>query len=105
MLVNYAVDGSIDGNMEKITSGTWYLVSVKMKKRDVFLKYLDLMIQQSKLDELILGVEKPLDAMYADNVLVNLSNYHEAVSHLKNIDAFLNIQRKPIPLDHVNRMI
>lgn len=91
--------------MEKITSGTWYLVSVKMKKRDVFLKYLDLMVQQNKLEELIIGIEKPVDAMYEDNVLVNLSNYHEAVNHLKNIDTFLNIQRKPIPLDGVNRMI
>ncbi|BAZ07617.1 chromosome segregation ATPase [Calothrix sp. NIES-3974] len=92
-------------NMEKITSGTWYLVSVKMKKRDIFLKYLDLMIAKNHLEELILGVEKPVDSMYEDNVLVNLSNYHEAVSHLKNIDTFLNIQRKPIPLEAVNRML
>lgn len=92
-------------NMEKITSGTWYLVSVKMKKRDIFLKYLDLMIAKNHLEELILGIEKPVDSMYEDNVLVNLSNYHEAVSHLKNIDTFLNIQRKPIPLEAVNRML
>lgn len=92
-------------NMEKITSGTWYLVSVKMKKRDIFLKYLDLMIAKNHLEELIIGVEKPVDSMYEDNVLVNLSNYHEAVSHLKNIDTFLNIQRKPIPLEAVNRML
>ena len=86
-------------------TGNWYLLNVRSKKRDSFLKYLNLAITQQNLQEVILDVQIPKDKVYEDIVLVNLSNFNTANSELKKIEHFQSIQRKPVPLQQVSRMI
>lgn len=86
-------------------SGTWYLVSVRAKKRDLFLRYLKMAIIQNQLQELILAVETPQESVYEDIVLVNLNNFKAAYTHLQKIDNFQSIERKPLKLEQVSRML
>ena len=86
-------------------SGNWYLLSVRSKKRDSFLKYLNLAINQNNLQQIILEVKIPQDAVYEDIVLLNLSNFNTANSQLQKIEHFQGLQRKPLPLEQVSRMI
>jgi hypothetical protein len=87
------------------TTGNWYLLNVRSKKRESFLKYLNLAIAQHNLQEVILEVQIPQDKVYEDIVLVNLSNFNIANSELKKVEHFQSIQRKPLSLQQVSRMI
>ena len=75
------------------TSGQWCLVTVRQWKRDAFLRYLDNDIDRKKLQEIFLEVVEPEDAVYENMVLMRISNYSEARSHLKQVENFQNIQR------------
>ncbi|HIK07984.1 MAG TPA: chromosome segregation ATPase [Trichormus sp. M33_DOE_039] len=86
-------------------SSNWYLLSVRSKKRDSFLKYLNIAMTQNNLKEVILEVKIPQDAVYEDIVLLNLSNFNTANSQLQKIDHFQSLQRKPLTLEQVSRMI
>lgn len=86
-------------------SGNWYLVSVRAKKREAFLKILNIDINKNNLKELILDVKIPQDAVYEDIVLLNLSNYKTASSELQKIAHFQSVQRRPLTLEEVSRMI
>lgn len=85
------------------TSGQWCLVTVRQWKRDAFLRYLENDIENKKLQEIFLEVVEPEDAVYENMLLIRISNYSEARSHLKQVENFQNIQRlKP---DEANRML
>ncbi len=86
-------------------SGNWYLASVRARKRDLFLKYLKMAITQNKLQELILAVEVPEETVYEDIVLLNLSNFKAASTHLQKIENFQSIERKPLNAEQVSRML
>lgn len=86
-------------------NGNWYLVNVRHKKRDLFLRCLDQVIIQNKLQDLILAVETPDDAVYEDIVLLNLVNYKAARTHIQTIESCQRIEPKPLPQAHVNRML
>ena len=88
-----------------ITEGNWYLVTVRSKKRDVFLKYLDTEIKNSKLEDLILAVETPDNVIYEDIILLNVSNFQAASVQLKKIQYFQRIERQPLKLEQVNKML
>jgi hypothetical protein len=97
---------SIDSSLSSEISNNWYLVSVRSKKREVFLKYLDIAIQQNhQLQELILDIKTPTDSVYEDIVLMNINNFKSAYTHLKKVECFQNIERKPLPSTQVNRML
>lgn len=83
----------------------WYLVSVRAKKRELFLKYLRMTIQQNQLQELILAVEIPQEQIYENLVLLNLSNFKAASTHLQKIENFQSIERKPLNIEQVHRML
>ncbi len=87
------------------TSSNWYLLTVRAKKREVFLKYLQLAIGQNHLEELILEVKVPKDSVYEDIVLLNLSHFRNAYTYLQKVECFQNIERKPLPLEQVSRML
>lgn len=89
----------------ELVSSNWYLVSVRAKKRDLFLKYLEMAIIQNRLHELILAVEPPQESVYEDMVLLNLSNFQAARTHLQKIENFQSIERKPLKLEQVNQML
>ncbi|MBD2666963.1 chromosome segregation ATPases-like protein [Richelia sinica FACHB-800] len=91
--------------MTEQTNNTWYLVNVRSKKREVFLKYLKIAIQQNQLQELFVDVRSPQDTIYEDIVLMNLSNFRNAYLHLQKIECFQAIERKPLPSAQVNRML
>ena len=74
-------------------TGNWYLLNVRSKKRDSFLKYLNLAITRQNLQEVILEVKIPQDK-------VNTAN-----SELQKVEHFHSIQRKPLSLQQVSRMI
>ncbi|TAE55348.1 MAG: chromosome segregation ATPase [Nostocales cyanobacterium] len=95
-------------NLESSSSqlnNNWYLLTVRSKKRDVFLKYLKFAIEQNKLEDLVLDIKIPQDTVYEDMVLLNLSNFKTASSYLKKVECFQNIERKPLQSAQVNRML
>ncbi len=85
--------------------GTWYLVNVRHKKRDLFLRCLNAVIEQNKLQDLILAVETPDDSVYEDIVLLNLANFKATRTHIQTIESCQRIEPKPLPPAHVNRML
>ncbi|MBC1212937.1 chromosome segregation ATPase [Trichormus variabilis ARAD] len=91
--------------MATTIKGSWYLLNVRSKKREVFLKFLNIAIAKNNLEEVILDIKIPQDSVYEDIVLLNLSNFNTANSQLQKIDHFQTLQRKPLPLEQVSRMI
>jgi hypothetical protein len=90
---------------QSVNNGNWYLVSVRAKKRDFFLKYLKLAITQNKLQDLIVAIEIPQASVYEDFVLLNLSNFKAARSELQKIENFQSIERQPLNPEQVSRML
>ncbi len=86
-------------------SGNWYLVNVRQKKRDLFLKCLKIAIEQNKLQDLILAVETPKDSVYEDIVLLNLVNFKAARIHIQKVEYCQRIEPKPLPSAQVSRML
>ena len=76
---------TIDSNSSEQSTNNWYLVSVRSKKREVFLKYLNLAISQNQLQDLVIEIKSPQDAVYQDIVLLNISNFKNAYIQLKKI--------------------
>ncbi|BAY95859.1 MULTISPECIES: hypothetical protein [unclassified Tolypothrix] len=91
--------------VKTVEHGNWYLVTVRSKKREVFLKYLELSIKQNQLQDLILKIEIPQDSVYEDLVLLNISNFKTASTHLQKIENFQSIERKPLNPEQVTRML
>lgn len=90
-------------NQSPAASGQWCLVTVRQWKREAFLKYLENDIDSKKLKEVFLEIVEPEDAVYENMVLIRISSYPEARSHLKEVENFQNIQRlKP---DEAKRML
>lgn len=88
-----------------IKEGNWYLVTLRPKKREVFLKYLDTEIEKSKLQDVILAIETPETSIYEDIILLNLSDFQTASIHLKKIQYFQRIERQPLKLEQVNKIL
>jgi len=86
-------------------SNNWYLLTVRSKKRELFLKYLKLAIEQNKLEELVLDIKIPQESVYQDIVLLKISNFKSASTYLQKVESFLNIERKPLQIEQVNRML
>jgi hypothetical protein len=95
----------IDSISSEQSLDNWYLVTVRSKKREVFLKYLNLAIAQNQLQDLVIEVKSPQDAVYQDIVLLKISNFKNAYIQLKKIECFQNIERKPLALGQVHRML
>ncbi|MGL5793672.1 MAG: hypothetical protein ACRC06_04570 [Waterburya sp.] len=90
-------------NQVPTVSGQWCLVTVRQWKRESFLRYLKNDIEKKQLQNLILEIIALEESVYENMVLLRISNYSEARTHLQQIDHFQNIQRlKP---DDVNRML
>ena len=94
-----------DRDVWTIKEGNWYLVTIRPKKREVFLKYLDTEIRNSQLQDLIVAIETPETELYEDIVLVNLSDFQAASVHLKKIQYFQRIERQALKLQQVNQML
>ncbi|MBE9035165.1 chromosome segregation ATPase [aff. Roholtiella sp. LEGE 12411] len=86
-------------------NGNWYLLSVRSKKRDLFLKYLKIAISQNNIQELIMDIKTPQESVYEDIVLLNLSTFKTAYTYLQKIEYFQSIERKPLQLEQVSRML
>ena len=79
-------------NQTSVT-GQWCLVTVRQWKRDAFAKYLSNDIQRKQLQELILEVVEPEEAVYDNMVLLRISDYPQARKALQQIEHFQGIQR------------
>lgn len=88
-----------------VERGSWYLVRVLSKRRNLFLKYLEMSISKNKLQELILETKIPAVSIYEDIVLMNLSNRKEASTYIQNIEYFQRIEPRPLKAADVNRMM
>jgi hypothetical protein len=86
-------------------NGNWHLLSVRSKKRDLFLKYLKIAISQNNIQEVIMDIKTPQESVYEDIVLLNLSNFKTACTYLQKIEYFQGIERKPLQLEQVSRML
>lgn len=96
---------NINAKSDLSVEGSWYLVRVMSKRRNLFLKYLEMSISKNKLEELILEIKIPAAAIYEDILLLNLSNRKEASTYLQNIEYFQRIEPKPLKSEDVNRML
>ncbi|MFP4100443.1 chromosome segregation ATPase [Coleofasciculus sp.] len=85
--------------------GNWYLVNVRHKKRDLFLRCLNVVIKQNNLDDLILAVETPDDSVYEDIVLLNLASFKAVRPHIQTIESCQRIEPKPLPQAQVSLML
>ncbi|MHC5915595.1 MAG: chromosome partitioning protein ParA [Nostoc sp.] len=95
----------IEPSLPLVGGGNWYLVNVRSKKRDFFLKCLDIAIKQNNLQKLILKIKIPQDLVYQDMVLLNLSNFRTAYDNLQKIECFQSMERRPLQLEQVSRML
>ncbi|MFM2060707.1 MAG: hypothetical protein RLZZ507_377 [Cyanobacteriota bacterium] len=86
-------------------SNNWYLLNVRSKKRQSFLKFLNLTIEQNNLQDFFLDIKVPQDSVYEDIVLLNLTNFKTAYTYLQKVEFFQNIERKPLQSAQVNRML
>lgn len=86
-------------------SDNWYMVTVRAKKRDLFLKYLEIAIQQNQLQDMILSVETPENSVYEDIVLVNLADFKVARGYIQKIDFFQRIAPRPLKPEEVSTIL
>ncbi|MEQ9355872.1 chromosome segregation ATPase [Coleofasciculus chthonoplastes] len=85
--------------------GNWYLVNVRHKKRDLFLRCLNVVIKQNNLDDLILAIETPDDSVYEDIVLLNLASFKAVRPHIQTIESCQRIEPKPLSQAQVSLML
>ncbi|MEO0846218.1 MAG: chromosome segregation ATPase [Cyanobacteria bacterium J06648_1] len=71
----------------------WCLVTVRQWKRKSFIKFLDNEIAKQQLQELILEVIEPEDAVYDSMLLLRISGYAEVRKALQQIEYFQGVQR------------
>lgn len=71
----------------------WCLVTVRQWKRESFIKFLDNEIAKQQLQELILEVIEPEDAVYDSMLLLRISGYAEVRKALQQIEYFQGVQR------------
>ncbi|MEL6909550.1 MAG: chromosome segregation ATPase [Cyanobacteria bacterium J06643_13] len=71
----------------------WCLVTVRQWKRESFIKFLDNEIAKQQLQELILEVIEPEDAVYDSMLLLRISSYAEVRKALQQIEYFQGVQR------------
>lgn len=82
-----------DADQAQVVSQQWCLVTVRQWKRGSFVKYLQNDIEQKQLQQLILEVFEPEEAVYDNMVLLRISNYGETRKVLQQIEFFQGIQR------------
>ncbi|MEL6501009.1 MAG: chromosome segregation ATPase [Cyanobacteria bacterium J06623_1] len=71
----------------------WCLVTVRQWKRESFIKFLDNEIAKQQLQELILEVIEPEDAVYDSMLLLRINSYAEVRKALQQIEYFQGVQR------------
>lgn len=96
---------NIDSQLQQVNQGNWYLLRVASKRKTSFLKYLEFNMSKNQLQELILEIKLPQSLVYEDIVLVNLSNFKAAYTHLQKIEYFQGIERRPLKPEEVSRML
>ncbi len=84
---------------------SWYLVSCRPNKRDLFLKQLDFGIDKNQLKNLFLEKISPSDAMYKDMVLLQNSDLSSARIHLKKIEQFQKIEPRALSERQVQQFL
>ena len=82
-----------DAKLVQTASEQWCLVTVRQWKRDSFVKYLQNDIEQKRLQELIIEIVEPEEAVYDNMVLIQISSYSDARKALQQIEFFQGIQR------------
>jgi hypothetical protein len=62
-------------------------------------------IEQNKLEELVLDIKIPQDCVYEDMVLLNLNSFKTASTYLHKVQCFQHIEQKPLQSAQVNRIL
>lgn len=84
--------------------GSWYLITVKNRRRDDFIRCLSIDRENGQLCGLIQQYKIPKNNVYQDNILVCFNNFAIANSYLQNIQHFESISRNRVPQIKVERM-
>ena len=93
-------------NTRDLSAGeSWYLVRLMSKRRNSFLKQLEITIAKNKLQDLFLETKIPAVSIYEDIILLSLSNRKEAYIYLQNIEYFQRIEPRPLKSEEVSRMM
>ncbi|MEO1672627.1 MAG: chromosome segregation ATPase [Cyanobacteria bacterium J06631_2] len=82
-----------DAEQSPKSAEQWCLVTVRQWKRESFVKFLDNEIAKKQLQELILEVVEPEDAVYDNMLLLRISSYAEVRKALQQIEYFQGVQR------------
>ena len=61
---------AIDSNSSEQSTNNWYLVTVRSKKREVFLKYLNLAISQNQLQDLVIDIKSITNTLAIRNIII-----------------------------------
>lgn len=88
--------------------GTWYLVTLtQASKRELICKQIAHIVQQEKLENLIIRVEMPKESVYQNLVLLQVSSLKAVRDRLQQLDTDQKIKIDPKPLtpEQVNRML
>ncbi len=83
----------------------WYLVSTRPHKRDLFLKQLDFAIDKHQLNEVFLDQITPTDVIYKDMLLIQVSDFQSARTHLSQIDHFQKIEPRALSDQQVRQFL
>lgn len=95
-----------DDLLEVAAHGKWHLVTLTQPyKRDLFCKQLEIAIDREQLQDLILRVEAPQEAVYQNLVLLELSSLKAVRDRIHQIGYVQRIDPKPLTPEQVERML
>ena len=89
---------------ERVNPSDWHFVSLKSRKRDLFIKLLKLQIDNSSPKKTGILEFKECNSDFPDHMLIQVLNFKLARQTLQSIEGFADLQRKPLKGTEVKRM-
>ena len=86
--------------------GKWYLLRVTIShKREFVYRQILMFRERDKLQDLILSIEMPTEAVYQELILLELSDYKTARIKIQPIEYIKRLEPQPLKIEQVNRML
>ncbi|MEL6927971.1 MAG: chromosome segregation ATPase [Cyanobacteria bacterium J06600_6] len=82
-----------DINQQDTVVEQWCLVTIRQWKRESFVKYLQTEIDRQKLEDVILEIIEPEEAVYDNMILLRIASFPVTRKILMQIEFFQGIQR------------
>jgi hypothetical protein len=86
--------------------GKWYLLRVTIShKREFVYRQILMFRERDKLQDLIMSIERPTEAVYQELILLELSDYKAARIKIQPIEYIKRLEPQPLKIEQVNRML